>query len=353
MLIILVLPIHANDNYNPWKEIYNLVIKPPCYIGFDFEHIKSPEPLFSYIYRVALEKKTKPHLYRLELDGKDIRGMAAIHKKKINNQKIIEIRYRPSRPLKPGFHLFTIEAGNFFGRKIVLSLKNIDPDINITRNTKYHEMTKILNRLQKQRAKIDSVDYRFNLQIDYTKNKKNISSHYHGKLYITGENIHQIALAEKPITKVNGKIVKTKRSLGDYKKTKKMDRMRLNPFYLSNYIPYQDLAQYYNWHIYKRIGKRSWIFGDILPEYRKELWLPQFVQLVIDEKRWLPLEINTFIYNNKHVTASAKLEYNKEGLLTQQTLKRILPDGKEEISVLKLSENEINKREAAKKGIHL
>lgn len=83
---------------------------------------------------------------------------------------------------------------------------------------------------------------------------------------------------------------------------------------------------------------------------RKDLWLPQFVELVVDEERRLPLMIKAYVYNNEFIAAEAYLEYDKNGLPIKQILKRRLPGGENEESTLKLTNLSINQREPRKRG---
>ena len=220
--------------------------------------------------------------------------------------------------------------------------------MNIEKNTTPAEMKQILGELQKQRNKTKSIDCNFTLSIKTQKGRKRVEQTPEGRIEITGEDLFQYILAAVPKVKVNGPSGKRGDPTRFQPEQKNGSRLLLSPFHLAYYIPYDDLFNNYNWYLYKRVNNRISIVGGLI---KKELWLPQYVELVVDEKQWVPVEVKAYIYNTLFVAAEAKIEYDANGLPVKQTVVRRLPDGEDEFSVLELTNVVANKRQPKKRWI--
>ncbi|MFC1496671.1 hypothetical protein ACFL52_04575 [Candidatus Margulisiibacteriota bacterium] len=110
-------------------------------------------------------------------------------------------------------------------------------------------------------------------------------------------------------------------------------RMRFVPFQPSNYIPFDDLNNNYHWILYKQKNGKKYLCGYLI---RTDLWLPQFVDLVVDEKKDLLLKVNAYILNKEFIKAESVLIYDKNDTLAGQVTTRYLASGWKEVSVLKL-----------------
>ena len=315
----------AISDFNFWEYQYQIAVNPQHDTTFSFQHEAKWEGPITL--SLDIQSKYPLEVSRVEFDGKNVKPNSAILKKGGN----LSITCDPGK-LRPGYHFFLVEIGNQFGRRVFLSALKIDPELNITQNTKTKEMKGLLGKLQDQRNKIKTLDAHFTLSLT-----NGVGEKAEGKFEATGEDLFNYTLASAP-SKSNRLIPMQKKG----------SRLRLSPYHSAYYISYDDLFNHYSWYLYKRIDSKVWAFGKLV---HRDLWLPQFVELVADEKRGLPLRFKAYIYNKEFAAADAELEYNKDGLPIKQTLKRRLPDGEDEVSVLTFTDLEANKRAPKKRWL--
>ncbi|MBI5699243.1 hypothetical protein HZC35_02895 [Candidatus Saganbacteria bacterium] len=312
----------AISDFNFWEYQYQIAVNPRHDTSFSLQHeAKWEGPL---TLEMDLRSGYPLTVSRVEYDGKNVMPYSAILKK---DGKYI-VTCDPQK-MRPGYHLLVVEIGNQFNQKLFITALRIDPELNIAKNTSPKEMKKLLGKLQEQRNKIKTLDSHFTLSLSGEKAE--------GKFEATGEDMFNYTLASAPS--------KSSRLIPMQKKG---SRLLLSPYHLAYYISYDDLFNHYSWYLFKRIGSKVWAFGRLL---HRDLWLPQFVELVADEKRGLPLEFKAYIYNREFAAAAAKLEYNNDGLPIKQTLSRRLPNGEDEVSVLTLTNLEPNKRAPKKRWL--
>ena len=348
LFLFLFTSLSRASDFDLWENLYREITNMHSKISLKLLTEKSyPLP-----YNLEFEMSHNPDLpidiLRVEYDGKNVKSHAAILKtgREAGNEKFT-VRYGyPGELLKPGFHIFLVEIGNSYDGVIQIVGLVIDPELNIDEATRLKGIKEIFGKAQEQRAKTQTLDCRFNLSASSQKGKTKVEQRAEGRIDITGEDLFSYTLACIPEVKVNGRRIKGKGAESFVPLQKKGSRLLLSPYHLAYYIPYDDLFNYYNWNLYKRIGPKVWMMGSLI---HRDQWLPQFIKLVMDEKRGLPLEVNAYIYNKQFAAATARIEYDKNGLPIKQIVGRRLPGGEQETSTLILTNLEPNKRAPKKR----
>lgn len=345
---LLIAPAGAISEFDCWGRIYPIYTAPLNYTVFELTVQKSAPFPFTTEITVNKNTSTPTRFFRLESDWEDVMPYTVIKKHIKDGAEIHELYSNPPKKLGPGFHVFLIEAGLDAPAATYLYANYVDPEMNVFSRPAQKEIKQLFGKAQDQRAKTQTLDCRFNLSSTSRKGKTVVEQAAQGRIDITGEDLFSYTLASMPEVKVNGRLMKGKGAESFIPMQKKGSRLLLSPYHLAYYIPYDDLFDHYNWHMFKRIGPKAWMMGELI---HRDKWLPQFIKLVMDEKRGLPLEVSAYIYNKKFAAAVAKIEYNKNGLPIRQTVERRLPGGEHETSTIILTNLEPNKRAPKKRWL--
>ncbi|MFA4905871.1 MAG: hypothetical protein WC645_05150 [Candidatus Margulisiibacteriota bacterium] len=341
----------AISDFDFWERQYYLAVSPTY--DTDFSLVYEPKWEGPITLELQLSHNSPIRVSKVEFDGEDVTGKAAILRTYNQFKETFTISYDPAKLsadsksfLAPGYHYLLVEIGNDLDKKIIVSALKIDPELNVTKATNPKEMKKLLGKLQDKRIK--SLDAHFDVRVISRRGQIRVEQKVEGRLEATGENKFDYTFAYLPKAMINGRPAKENEAFKLSSKQKIGSPLRLWPLHPAYYISYDDLFNHYNWYLYKRIGSKAWMAGNLI---HRDQWLPQVVLLVADEKLGVPLEFSAFIYNKEFIAAKATLEYNQDGLPIKQTLTRRLPNGEDEVSILTLTNLEANKRAPKKRWL--
>ena len=219
-----------------WDKIYGMATAPeyPVVMNFNFE--KNLAPIFSLELAKEYDPNFPLHIEKIEFDGINVKSRASMLKKQEGIQELLQVYYRPFKPLKPGFHMLLVQGGISFEKKIIAHILKIDPEMNVFEPTQRKEMVELFGRLQEQRAKTRTLDCNFTLSITNRLRKAAVEQNAEGRLEITGEDKIDYTLASAPEVKGPG----IRKSFDFISREKKGSRLLLWPLHLANYIPYED-----------------------------------------------------------------------------------------------------------------
>lgn len=340
-------PIALSADFDFWKELYKYAAKPEYNTDVRVSRSENPRNILGFDFPVV--DSLKPFkVASASFDGADVKSAATILNRHEDNKIFTRICYGPAERLKNGWHLFKVEGYVASEKWILMQMLLVDPDLVANRKYQESEVVKIFFGLKNKKDRFDNMDCDFTLQIDTKKRNKKLSEFYQGRYSSNGGRSFTSRFTAEPVIRINGKLVPEDKKWEDpFNDGERISLLKLYPFSPAYNIFCRELAEYYGWAIHKKIGNRIWLWGTAsLTDPR----IPRFIEMVIDKKTYLPLEINSFIYYKEFIAASAKIEYNDKNLPVQQTLIRLLPDGREETSVFELSGHEVNKRSAPRKG---